>query len=642
MRHPADSIAWKTFDELHQSFVVESRNVRLGLATDGFQPFGNFKTPYSIWPVVLIPYNLPPWLCMKKENFILSMLIPGPESLGDAIDVYLQSLIEELKELWKTGVESFDASARKNIMLHVALLWTINDFSAYANLSGWSTKGLKSHDCHITTILAPLAIRGMLCKSVSEPLIELSLFFNILGAKCLSMEELEQIDGQIPKTECKLEKHMYPMQRYIYFMKSLVGNRACPEGSIAEGYLATECLTLCSRYLHTMETKFNRLEWNCDGGVVECDGGLTIFFCESGRALRGGKQYRFDSYEFEQAHIYILKNCDEVQPFLEEFSQNPAINSQETLDRQFISWLKEKVAGLHKHDDSKKMIDLVSLSRGPTPYVTSFHGYVVNGYRFHVQDYDKDLRTQNCRVVVVGETDKENKNINYYGELTEILELQFVGSRRVILFRCKWFDIYDQEKGVKVVEYGIVSVNRQRFLKINEPFVLANQALQVFYADDLSNKGWHVVQKVQPHDFVDIMKKEDVVGNNCEELWGYFYNPNIVEMNPSKSQKFKMESTSKTVKHSFVALGALARGRGQNFRTLGSVRVNAEQRLPIGKSKNCNAQASYLNELAQNRSLAPPGFDPLEDDVSLPQEVEVMQDTQRNEISPCESEKAKK
>nr|XP_009601086.1 uncharacterized protein LOC104096432 [Nicotiana tomentosiformis] len=113
----------------------------------GFQPFGNSKTPYSIWPVVLIPYNLPPWLCMKKENFILSMLIPGPESPGDAIDVYLQPLIEELKELWETGVESFDAPARKNSMLHAALLWTINDFPAYANLSGWSTKGKLACPC---------------------------------------------------------------------------------------------------------------------------------------------------------------------------------------------------------------------------------------------------------------------------------------------------------------------------------------------------------------------------------------------------------------------------------------------------------------------------------------------------------------
>ncbi|XP_075097586.1 uncharacterized protein LOC107787862 [Nicotiana tabacum] len=147
MRHSADSMAWKKFDELHQSFAAEPRNVRLGLASDGFQPFGSSRTPYNIWPVVLIPYNLPSWLCMKQENFILSMLIPGPESPGDAIDVYLQPLMDELKELWETGVETFDASTKQSFILHAALLWNINDFPAYANLSRWSKKGKLACPC---------------------------------------------------------------------------------------------------------------------------------------------------------------------------------------------------------------------------------------------------------------------------------------------------------------------------------------------------------------------------------------------------------------------------------------------------------------------------------------------------------------
>ena len=60
LRHPADSIAWKEFDKEHSWFAEESRNVRLGLASDGFNPFGNMITSYSMWPVVLMPYNLPP------------------------------------------------------------------------------------------------------------------------------------------------------------------------------------------------------------------------------------------------------------------------------------------------------------------------------------------------------------------------------------------------------------------------------------------------------------------------------------------------------------------------------------------------------------------------------------------------------
>ncbi|XP_031120950.1 uncharacterized protein LOC116024191 [Ipomoea triloba] len=95
-------------------FANDIRNVRLGLASDGFNPFGNMDNSYSMWPVILIPYNLPPWMCMKDPFFMLTLLIPGPKAPGRDIDVYLQPLIEDLMELWER---------------------------AYGNLLGWSTKG---------------------------------------------------------------------------------------------------------------------------------------------------------------------------------------------------------------------------------------------------------------------------------------------------------------------------------------------------------------------------------------------------------------------------------------------------------------------------------------------------------------------
>ncbi|WMV40449.1 hypothetical protein MTR67_033834 [Solanum verrucosum] len=847
MRHPVDSKAWKKFDELHQSFAMEPRNVRLGLASDGFQPFGCSRTPYSIWPVVLIPYNLPPLLCMKQENFILSMLIPGPGSPGDAIDVYLQPLIDELKELWETGVCTFDASIKRNFTLHAALLWTINDFPAYGNLSGWSTKGklacpccnretfskrltngkkqcymghrrflplnhkwrndkksfdgtaewglppntlsgedtldqvadldglpltndqkkkikvshdsrgdnwnkksiffdlpywktlllrhnldvmhieknicdnilgtilnikgktkdtlssrldlqelkimkelhpkrngekydlptacftlspeekhkflsflkdlkvpdgfssnishcinmkdhkisgLKSHDCHVLLQhLIPLAIRSMLCIEVREPLIELSLFFNLLGAKCLKLEELEQIEAQIPETLCKLEKvfipaffdvmehlpihlaneamiggpvqyrSMYPVERWLYFLKLFIRNKSCVEGSIAEGYIANEFTTLCSRYLHTMETKFNLLERNYDGGALESDGGLMIF-CQPGRALKGGKTQLLNLKELEQAHIYILKNCDEVQPFLEEFSQIPGDSSEKNSDRQFISWFKGKIEGLSKHDESKKMVDLLTLSRGPMKYVTRFKGYIINGYRFHVQDYDKGLRTQNCGIVVAGETDEEGKIIDYYGDLTDILELQFIGGRRLVLFRCMWFDVYDNEMGVKMDKYDFVSVNPQRFLKTDEPFVLANQASQVFYARDHSNKGWNVVRKFLPRDTFDDMQKND---NDFEDL------------HYSIDRKRKRTHPEKEIRHNSTSGG---------FVKESTVRGSVEKRTMVGNNKGLNSATYTQNVVAQKINVVPPGFDALEDETSFPNDdLEVMQET---------------
>jgi hypothetical protein len=100
LRHPADGEAWKDFDRRYPDFEKDYRNVRLGLASDGFNPFRNLSSKHSTWPVMLIPYNLPPWICMKQTSLILSMIIPGPDSPGNDIDVYLQPLIDELLELW--------------------------------------------------------------------------------------------------------------------------------------------------------------------------------------------------------------------------------------------------------------------------------------------------------------------------------------------------------------------------------------------------------------------------------------------------------------------------------------------------------------------------------------------------------------
>ncbi|GJZ10298.1 uncharacterized protein Tco_0545057, partial [Tanacetum coccineum] len=59
---------------------------------------------------------------------------------------------------------------------------------------------------------------------------------------------------------------MFPFERYMKKLKNYVRNKAKPEGSIAEGYVAEEALTFCSRYLKDdVETRFNRLGRNDDG-----------------------------------------------------------------------------------------------------------------------------------------------------------------------------------------------------------------------------------------------------------------------------------------------------------------------------------------------------------------------------------------
>ena len=52
---------------------------------------------------------------MKMSSFILSLVVPGPSSPRLAIDVYLQPLVEELKDLWDVRVDAYDASYKNHI-----------------------------------------------------------------------------------------------------------------------------------------------------------------------------------------------------------------------------------------------------------------------------------------------------------------------------------------------------------------------------------------------------------------------------------------------------------------------------------------------------------------------------------------------
>ncbi|XP_052116462.1 uncharacterized protein LOC107484265 [Arachis duranensis] len=153
MTHPRDSEAWKMFDLKNTSFAEDPRNIRLALATDGINPYRSMNANSSTWPVILIPYNTPPWICMKRTSFILSMIIPGKKMPGNNIDVYLQPLIKELKELWNEGVDAYDSFEKKAFKLHAALMWTISDFPGLGILSGWNTyTGLACPSCNFDSV----------------------------------------------------------------------------------------------------------------------------------------------------------------------------------------------------------------------------------------------------------------------------------------------------------------------------------------------------------------------------------------------------------------------------------------------------------------------------------------------------------
>ncbi|XP_057990571.1 uncharacterized protein LOC131172953 [Hevea brasiliensis] len=569
IRHPANAEAWKEFDKENDWFGRDPRNVRLGLASDGFNPFGNMSTSYSMWPVILLPYNLPPWKCMKEPFLFLSMLILGKDSPGNDIDVYLRPLIDELKELWENGVETFDSYSNENFQLHAALLWTINDFPAYGMLSGWSTKGklacplrhnldvmhieknisetiigmllaidgktkdnvktrldleemgirkelhlqrdgdrilmplacytlplserkkfcewlkliklpdgyasnlsrcvnvddcrlsgMKSHDYHVfLQRLLPAIAHGFLRKDLYIVLSELSFFFKDLCSKTMERDTLHKLQNDIALILCKLEtiyppsffvimthlsihlpreielggpvqyRWMYFVERFLCSLKQTVHNKARPEGSIAEAYINKECLNFCSMYFHGVETRHNRVERNFDRPQMSIPNGFLIF-AQKARTLG--------------ATVYDMLS-------LSDFKKIQCLHKEE-LQRQSIANVQ------HRHQDEF-----------PSWFKQYYSGIIVNGIRFHNIERDKYRHTQNSGIVVKGEHNSEE--IDFYGELTDIIELEYCHGNCVYVFKCNWWNIDDKKNGSRT--YGqLMSVNVNRKWYVDDPFVL--------------------------------------------------------------------------------------------------------------------------------------------------------------------------
>lgn len=72
---------------------------------------------------------------------MLTLLICGPKQPGNDIDVYLEPLVDELKELWDQGVWTYDAYNNTCFNMKAILMWVIHDFPAYGNMVGCTTKG---------------------------------------------------------------------------------------------------------------------------------------------------------------------------------------------------------------------------------------------------------------------------------------------------------------------------------------------------------------------------------------------------------------------------------------------------------------------------------------------------------------------
>ena len=113
-----------------RKFKDEPHSIKFGLAIDGVCPFSFLSSNYSVCPVGLIVYNVPPWMSVRKERLMLTLIVRGKHQVKN-MDVYLVPFIDEMQLLWK-GIRMYDMShppSNRSFMLYGVLCWTIHDFS---------------------------------------------------------------------------------------------------------------------------------------------------------------------------------------------------------------------------------------------------------------------------------------------------------------------------------------------------------------------------------------------------------------------------------------------------------------------------------------------------------------------------------
>lgn len=116
------SKAWHEWYNQSGVFQGESRSISFALCTDGLNPFSNEKTRYSMWPMFLVPLNMPQSVRMKSGSMFLAGIIPGPKEPKN-MDPYIDVLVDDILDLEKLVVydeyrkEHF--TLKGNILLHV-------------------------------------------------------------------------------------------------------------------------------------------------------------------------------------------------------------------------------------------------------------------------------------------------------------------------------------------------------------------------------------------------------------------------------------------------------------------------------------------------------------------------------------------
>ncbi|KAK5842833.1 hypothetical protein PVK06_005244 [Gossypium arboreum] len=220
-------------------------------------------------------------------------------------------------------------------------------------------------------------------------------------------------------------------------------------------------MTFCSRYLDDVETRLNRPSRNAE--LNDHNLAKTYLFQSYGEPIGKVEIAELDDISWIQAHRYVLFHHDSIKPLS----------------------------------------------------------------KFHTKYRERIRRTQNCGIVVnssitsyasARDSNPVEGNVEYYGLLTNIIELDYYGRWKVVLFRCDWPDV-NTAREIKKDQFGFTMVNFSRLIHtgqqlIDEPY---NTPRDLFDMDNGSRDD--IVEGSETLPFLEQNLDENIPSTSTQHQW---------------------------------------------------------------------------------------------------------------------------
>nr|CAN66225.1 hypothetical protein VITISV_006068 [Vitis vinifera] len=468
-----------------------------------------------------------------------------PQKPENDIDVYLAPLLDDLKMLWEEGVESYDAHWKQKkafngeeefgstsqplsgeeILRKIDVIcnsWGKNKITQ-GNLNVKTTNCWKKKSIffdleywkyiHVHHNLNVMHIEKNVCESI------ISTLLNIPGK---TKDELNsRLD--LMKMGCELDPMFESNQTYLpsacYTLSKVENKVFCQTLSqlnVPEGYCSN------MRNLVSMEDlKLYGLKSHDYHALMQqlLPVSLRSVFTKHVRHAICRLSFFFNALCSKVVDVVAL---DKLQNnvvvklcLLEKYFPPSFFDIMLHLTVHLVREIEDTIGNNEPISETLKWI-----AHGPSHYVSKYHGYVINGCRYHTKESDELRATQNSGVSIIASTlqiaNAKDQNLVFgdlcfYGIITKIWDLDYT-MFRIPIFKCDWVD---NRNGIKVNDLGFTLVDFNKTTHKSNPFILASQTKQVFYVQDQRDPRWSVVLSTQK-DFLDQERGDDLVDNFIE------------------------------------------------------------------------------------------------------------------------------